>query len=86
MTINPRSWVLVVERDESAELAVDMVINQMEEDKNLVTCVVVQWNENVPTGSIIITGRYSLYKLIYKGTTFLFIEEQDVVGQIKNDV
>jgi hypothetical protein len=75
----------VVERDETAELAVDMIIWTQDDDKNLVTCKVVQWVWEYAVGTIIVTGRYSLYKLIYKWDNYFFLEEWDVLWIIEND-
>lgn len=85
MQIKPKDWIVVVEINQEAGFwGVDMVVNEVDEDKSLVTCSVIQWSETTPAGSLVIVGRYSLYKLTFNGTSYYLLEESDVLGQIEN--
>lgn len=81
--IEPRHDVLLVEKIENSQLSVDMVVAEEEDDKNLIVCKVVEWTTDHWKDSLIVVWKYSLYKLVYLGETFFFVEGQDIVAKIK---
>ena len=83
MKIKPKSSLLVVSPEEGTELAVDMYISKDDEDKNLITCKVNSWTWDYKKWDRVITGKYSLYKLVYKGEDYFFLEREDVIGTIE---
>ena len=78
---------MVVQPIKNTELSHDIYIQETDDNKNMITCTVIssgsdsydEWDE-------IITGKYSLYKLIYKGSDYFFVDEEDVVWIIEQDV
>ena len=80
----PRAGVLIVTKQDNSSLSVDMVISELEEDKNLITCLVTTGNEQYPDGASVIVWKYALYKLVYQGADYFFVENEDVVAQIQN--
>jgi len=86
MKIVLRSKILLVTKNEWTELSQDIFTVKDEEDKNLITCTVIEWTDSFHKWEIIITWKYSLNKLIYKWEEYFFLEEEDVVWSIENDV
>jgi len=86
MQITPKKGIIVVEKHEDRVLNEVMVITENEDDKNLFTCKVVQGNENYKEWEIVVVWRYSLYKLNFGWEEVFFMEEEDVLATIKQDV
>lgn len=84
MKIVLKKEVLMVEQNEGSELSHDIYIVKGDDDKNLITCTVIEWTESYPTGSVIITGKYSLNKLVYKWKDYNFLEEIDIIWTIND--
>jgi len=82
MKIQPKSKILLVSKNEGTELSQDIYVVSNDDDKNLLTCTIIEWGENFKTWSIVITGKYSLYKLVYKGEDYYFLDEEDIVWTI----
>lgn len=83
MKIVLKDKVLMVERNEGSELWQTMSLVSWDDDKNLITCNVLEWTEKYPEWTIIITGKYSLNKMIYKAKEYNFLEEIDIIGRIE---
>jgi hypothetical protein len=83
MTIKLRDWILLVKKNEGAELSQDIYTVSNDDDKNLVSCTVVQWIGMYEPGKIIITGKYSLSKMVYKWEDYFFVEVEDVIWFIE---
>ncbi|MDX9797698.1 MAG: hypothetical protein RBT05_02455 [Bacteroidales bacterium] len=87
MKIEMKSNILVVSPNKNSELSHDIYVQETDDNKNMVTCTVIQSkNEMYQEGDNIITGKYSLYKLVYKGTDYYFVDVDDVVGTIEENV
>lgn len=86
MQIKPREKIIIVEKINNAALSEDIIIAEDEWDKNLIACRIVNWNWLYPEWTIIITGKYSIYKLIYKWSDYFFLEHEDVVWTIEENV
>lgn len=84
MQIVLKKEVLMVEPNEGSELSQNIYIVKGDDDKNLITCTVLEWTNEYPKGSVIITGKYSLNKLVYKGKDYNFLEEIDIIWKIKD--
>ena len=83
MKIVLRSRVLLVQKNEWTELSQDIFVVKDEEDKNLITCTVLEWTPDYGKWEVIITWKYSLNKLIYKWKEYFFLEEEDVIWTIE---
>lgn len=83
MNIKTKPGLLLVSKNEDKELSSLMVVTENEDDKNLFTCKVEQSeNPMFVVWSIVVVGRYSLFKLNYAGETVYFVEEEDILGTI----
>lgn len=83
MEIKPKSGIIVVEKYEDEALSKVMVITENEDDKNLFTCRVIQWDETYKEWEIVVIWRYSLFKLNFAWETVFFCDKDDVVATIK---
>lgn len=87
MKIQTKNNILVVTPNKNTELSHDIYVQDTDDNKNMITCTVVSsWNDNYNVGDEIITGKYSLYKLVYKGSDYYFVDVDDVVGVLESDV
>jgi len=84
MKIVPRSGLLLVNKNKNTEINSDMYIPETEDNKKLITCTVINGTEDYPKDSVIVTGVYSLYQLVYKGDDYFFLDQDDVIGTIKD--
>lgn len=82
--IKPRGSILLVSKNEGTELSQDMYTVRDDEWKNLITCTVEVWTDKFNKWDIVITGKYSLYKLVYKWEDYFFINEEDIIGTLEN--
>lgn len=80
MKFEPKNGILIVSRNKNTELDSDMYVTETDDDKRLITCTVVSGNDRYNTWEIVVTGRYSTYQLAYKGTDYLFLDEEDVLS------
>lgn len=83
MKILQKSNLLLVTKNEGTEVSSDIYMVKDNSDTNLLTCDVVNWNNRYNTWETIIVWQYSLYKLIYKGTNYYFVSDEDVLGTIE---
>jgi co-chaperonin GroES (HSP10) len=63
-----------------------MYVTETDDDKRLITCTVVSGNDEYKKDDVVVTGRYSTYQLSYKGTDYLFLDVEDVIGTISENV
>lgn len=83
MKIKTRSKILLVEKIEWTELSQDIYMVSWDDDKNLLTCLVLEGTDKYNKWEIVITWKYSLNKLVYKGVDYHFLDEEDVIGTIE---
>jgi len=83
MKIIPREWVLLVEKLVNSQLKHDMVLEEDEADKRLIVGRVLSDWGFYKKWTLIVFGKYSIFKLTYKWNDYSFIEEWDVVSVIK---
>lgn len=84
MQILPKSGLLLVSKNQNTEIDSDMYIPQTDDNKKLITCNVLEGNENYSKDTVVVTGVYSLYQLVYKGEDYFFLDQDDVIGTIQN--
>ena len=72
----------MVEKIANAELKHEMIMEEDESDKKLIVGRVMEdWS--YPKGTLIVFGKYSIFKLTYKWNNYSFIEDWDVISVIK---
>ncbi len=84
MQILPKSGLLLVSKNQNTEIDSDMYIPQTDDNKKLITCNIIEGTETYPKDTVVITGVYSLYQLVYKGEDYFFLDQDDVIGTIQN--
>lgn len=82
MQIETRGDVLLVRKHKNTQLTSDIVIEEVDNDKNLITGEVLSEDcEHFTKGTTIIFGKYALYKLVLRGEDFYFISKEDVIAK-----
>jgi len=80
MKINPKKGILLVRKHKYSQIKADMVIEESDEDKRLITAEVLSEGSEYKKGSTIIFGKYSIFPLTLQGEDFFFIDEQDIIA------
>jgi len=81
MKIELKSNLLAIKKHKNTGLAVDMAIEESDEDKSLITGEVLQSNnEQYKVGDTVIFGKYAILKLKLKGEDFFILDVDDVLG------
>ena len=80
--IKPKKGILLVKKHKNTALKTDIVIEENDEDKRLITGEVLEGSELYKKGETVIFGKYSIYNLVIKGEDFYLLDEEDVVGVV----
>jgi len=81
MIINPKKGILLIRKHKKSQIKADIVVEESEEDKRLITGEVLSDNdENYKKGTSIIFGKYSIFPLTFQGEDFFFIDKEDIIG------
>lgn len=82
MEITPRSGILLIKKHKYTKLSSDIVIDDYEDDKVLITGEVLAGNSsNYGVGTTVICGKYAIYELILQGEKYYFLDEEDVIAR-----
>ncbi len=77
MNIKPRKGVILIKKHKNTALKVDIVINDEEEDKKLITGEILEGEDK---GKTAIFGKYAVSDLVLKGVLYSFLDVADIVG------
>lgn len=81
MKINPKLGVLLVKKHKYSQIKADMIVEETDEDKRLITGEVLSGSDkDYKKGTTIIFGKYALFPLTLQGIDFYFIDKEDVIG------
>lgn len=81
MNIIPKKSILLIKKHKNTQLKADIVIEQTDNDKSLITGEVLsESSELYPKGTNVIFGKYSLFGLILQGENYYFLSVDDVIG------
>ena len=77
MKIKLKSNLLLIKKHKSSKLAVDMAIEDNDEDKGLITGEVL---DGEGKGDTVIFGKYSLLTFTLQGEDYNVLDKDDVLG------
>lgn len=81
MEIILRSNLLLIKKHKNTKLSADIVVEESEEDKKLITGEVLQsGSTDYKVGTTVIFGKYALLCLTLKGVDYYTIDVEDVIG------
>jgi len=80
MTINPKKGILLIKKHKKSQIKADIIIEETDEDKRLITGEVISKDDDYKQGSTIIFGKYALFPLTLQGDEFYFLDKNDVIG------
>ena len=80
MTINPKKGILLIRKHKNTQIKTDIVVEEVEEDKRLITGEVLNSSALYKKGVTIIFGKYALFPLTLQGEEYYFLDESDVIG------
>ena len=66
MKINPKKGILLIKKHKKTQLKADIVVEETDNDKSLITGEVIESNDNAlyEVGDTVIFGKYSLFGLV----------------------
>ena len=81
MIITPKQGILLVKKHKRTQIKADIVIEESEEDKRLITGEVISDGDtDYPQKTSIIFGKYALFPLTIQGEDYYFIDKGDVIA------
>ena len=81
MIISPKKGILLIKKHKKTGVKVDMVVEEMDEDKRLITGEVLsKGDSDYSEGLSVIFGKYALFPLTLQGEDFFFIDKEDIIG------
>ncbi|MDP3013604.1 MAG: hypothetical protein Q8M92_05130 [Candidatus Subteraquimicrobiales bacterium] len=80
MKILPRKGILLIKKHKKAQIKADIIVEETDEDKRLITGEVLLDDEDYKKGSTVIFGKYSIFPLTLQGEDFFFLDKNDVVA------
>ena len=80
MIITPKLGILLIKKHKKSHIKVDMIVEETDEDKRLITGEVLSEDKDYKKGSTVIFGKYSLFPLTLQGEDYYFIDKNDVIG------
>jgi len=70
-----------VKKHKYSQIKANMVIEETDEDKRLITAEVLSsGDKDYKKGITIIFGKYALFPLTLQGEDFFFLDKEDVIG------
>jgi len=86
MIIHPKKGVLLVKKNKNSQLKTDIMVEESDNDKNLITGEVLASNEDeYIAGDNVIFGKYALFTLVLQGENYYFIDASDVIAVYKEE-
>lgn len=78
--LKPRLNILLIKKHKNTALHQDIAIEELDNDKALITAEVIKGNEDYPDGTGIVIGKYAIFKLVLKGEDYYFCHIDDVIS------
>jgi co-chaperonin GroES (HSP10) len=83
--MEPKKGILLINKHKKTALKADMITVDDENDRRLITGEVLSTNSvQYKKGDVVIYGKYAVYLLTLKGEDYYFLDEEDVIGTVKN--
>ena len=80
MQVIPKEGILLIKKHKNTQLKSDIVVEETDNDKSLITGEVLKGNKLYPKDSTVIFGKYSLFGLVLQGEKYYFLDAGDVIG------
>lgn len=86
MEIKKKKWLLLLKKPTDTRISQDIIVEETDEDKILVSCEVIDWDEDFKPWDFVIVWKYALFLLEYKGEQVYFADKDDILGSITKNV
>jgi len=81
MEIKLKDNLLLIRKHKNTRFAVDMAVEDSDEDKNLITGEVIESSSDTfKKGETVIFGKYAVLTLILQGEDYHILDTDDVIG------
>ena len=80
MKIEPKKGILLVKKHKRTQIKADMILDETDEDKRLITAEVLLDGQIYKKGTTIIFGKYALFPLTLQGEDYYFLDKNDVIA------
>lgn len=80
MKIQPKKGILLIKKHKKSQIKADMIIEEMDEDKRLITGEIISGDDEYKEGISVIFGKYALFPLTLQGEDYYFLDKNDVIA------
>ena len=80
MKIEPKKSILLIKKHKKGQLKADIVIEESDENKTLISGEVLNDNLEYKIGETVIFGKYALFTLVLQGEKYYFLDIEDVLA------
>jgi hypothetical protein len=84
--IEVKKWLLLLKKPIDTRVSSDIIVDDTEDEKILMAAEVIKWDEEFKEWEMVVVWKYSLFKLELKWEQVYFVDKDDVLGTIKDNV
>jgi len=80
MEIETTAGVVHIKKHKNTKLKTDIIVDDNDEDKNLITGEVISGGAEGMRGKTVIFGKYAIFQLLVRGVKYHFINVDDILA------
>lgn len=84
--IEVKKWLLLLKKPIDTRVSSDIIVDDTEDEKILMAAEVIKWDEEFREWEMVVVWKYSLFKLELKWEQVYFVDKDDVLGTIIDNV
>ena len=84
--IEVKKWLLLLKKPIDTRVSSDIIVDDTDDEKILMAAEVIKWDEEFKEWEMVVVWKYSLFKLELKWEQVYFVDKDDVLGTIKDNV
>lgn len=84
--IEVKKWLLLLKKPIDTRVSSDIIVDDTEDEKILMAAEVIKWDEEFREWEMVVVWKYSLFKLELKWEQVYFVDKDDVLGTIRDNV
>lgn len=81
-----RKWLLLLKKPVDVRVSSDIIVDDTEDERILVSAEVIKWNDEYKEWEFVIIWKYSLFKLELKWEQVFFVDQDDVLWTLEENV
>lgn len=81
-----KKWLLLLKRPVDVRVSSDIIVDDTEDERILVSAEVIKWSDEYKEWEFVIIWKYSLFKLELKWEQVFFVDQDDVLWTLEDNV